>query len=373
MARQTWLTGITTTGTPHLGNYVGAIRPAVEASRRDDRDGYYFLADYHSLIKSHDPERLRRSRQEIAAAWLALGLDTERAIFYRQSDIPEIPELTWMLTCLTAKGLMNRAHAYKALVQANAERGGGAAEEAPADGSGRAGDGDEPSPETSRAPSVRAADDAGAAGADPDRGITMGLFSYPILMSADILMFRATHVPVGRDQVQHLEMARDIAQRFNHVYGEHMTLPEVVVDDDVAVLSGLDGRKMSKSYDNTIPLFESAKRLRKSIMRIVTNSLEPGEPKDPDTSTVFDVYRAFASEEETAAFREALVEGLAWGEAKQRLFELVDGVLAEPRERYEELMANPERIESVLAAGAERAREKSRPYLAELREAVGIA
>ena len=336
MARQTWLTGITTSGTPHLGNYVGAIRPAIEASRAEDRDGYFFLADYHALIKGRDPERLRRSRREIAAAWLALGLDTERATFYRQSDIPEIPELTWILTCQTAKGLMNRAHAYKALVQANVEAGA----DAPA---------------------------------EPDRGITMGLFSYPILMSADILMFRATHVPVGRDQIQHVEMARDIAQRFNHHYGELLVPPSFVVDEDSAVLAGLDGRKMSKSYDNTIPLFESSKRLRKSIMRIVTNSLEPGVPKDPEGSALFDIHRAFASEAESEAFRRAFHDGIAWGEAKQQLFELVDGVLAEPRERYEELMANPERIERVLVDGAERARAVSRPFLAELRAAVGVA
>jgi len=341
MARQTWLTGITPSGTPHLGNYVGAIRPAIEASRSDDRDGYYFLADYHALIKRRDPEGLRRSRLEIAAAWLALGLDTERATFYRQSDIPEIPELTWMLTCSTAKGLMNRAHAYKALVQANLDGGDVDADE--------------------------------GAPLEPDRGITMGLFSYPILMSADILMFRATHVPVGRDQIQHVEMARDIAQRFNHHYGEHLVLPEFVVDEDAAVLAGLDGRKMSKSYGNTIPLFETSKKLRKSIMKIVTNSLEPGEPKDPDTSTLFEIHRAFASADESAAYRQAFLDGIAWGDAKQQLFELVDGQLAEPRERYEELMAHPERVEKVLVAGAERAREASRPLLDELRSAVGIA
>ena len=250
-----------------------------------------------------------------------------------------------MLTCLTAKGLMNRAHAYKALVQANAERQG--------QGEGEEGD-------------------DGTSG-DPDRGITMGLFAYPILMSADILMFRATHVPVGRDQVQHLEMTRDIAQRFNHAYGKHLVLPEVVVEERASVLAGLDGRKMSKSYDNTIPLFESSKKLRKSIMKIVTNSLEPGEPKDPEGSALFEIHRAFASEEESAAFGEAFREGIAWGEAKQQLFELVDGALAEPRERYDELMAHPERIDEVLAAGAEKARAMSRPYLAELRDAVGIA
>ena len=330
---QTWLTGITTSGTPHLGNYVGAIRPAVEASRDPSREGFYFLADYHSLIKQHDPERLRRSRLEIAAAWIALGLDVERATFYRQSDVPEVTELCWMLQCMAAKGLLNRAHAYKAAVQANEE---------------------------------------GGDGADPDRGVSMGLFSYPVLMAADILMFRATHVPVGRDQVQHLEMTRDIAQRFNRVYGERLVLPEAVVDDDVATLSGLDGRKMSKSYDNTIPLFEPPKRLRKAIMRIVTNSQEPHEPKETAGNTVFEIHRAFATDEQSAELAEDYARGIGWGDAKQRLFELVDGVLAEPRERYDALMANPDEVDAVLADGAARARAIATPFLGELREAVGI-
>lgn len=333
MSKQTWLTGITTSGTPHLGNYVGAIRPAVEASHNHERDGYYFLADYHALIKNQDPDGLRQSRQEISAAWLALGLDTDHATFYRQSDIPEIPELTWIITCLTAKGLMNRAHAYKAVVQENLDSGA----------------------------------------SDADKGITMGLFSYPILMSADILMFKATHVPVGRDQVQHLEMARDIAQRFNHHYGEHLVLPEVVVEERASVLQGLDGRKMSKSYGNTIPLFETSKRLRKSIMKIKTNSQEPGEPKDPQGNTVFEIYRAFASDEQSDQMRQAYADGIGWGDAKQQLFELVDGVLSEPREHYNELMAEPSRIDKVLAEGAEKAREQSRPYLDQLRRAVGVA
>ncbi len=333
MSKQTWLTGITTSGTPHLGNYVGAIRPAVEASRNPDREGFYFLADYHAMIKNHDPALLRQSRQEIATAWLALGMDTDHATFYRQSDIPEIMELTWMLTCLCAKGLMNRAHAYKAVVQENID--------------GQA--------------------------TDPDKGINMGLFSYPILMSADILMFKATHVPVGRDQIQHLEMARDIAQRFNHHYGELLVLPQVVVEERASVLSGLDGRKMSKSYGNTIPLFETSKKLRKSIMKIKTNSQEPGEPKDPDGNTVFDIYRAFANEEQTQQMRDAYAEGIAWGDAKQQLFELVDAVLSEPRERYNELMAEPSQVDAILARGAEKAREHSRAYLDELRRAVGVA
>lgn len=332
MSKQTWLTGITTSGTPHLGNYVGAIRPAVEASHNHDREGYYFLADYHAMIKNQNPALLRQSRQEIAAAWLALGLDTDHATFYRQSDIPEIMELTWMLTCLSAKGLMNRAHAYKAVVQENLDTGA----------------------------------------ADPDKGITMGLFSYPILMSADILMFKATHVPVGRDQIQHLEMARDIAQRFNHHYGDLLVLPQVVIEERASILAGLDGRKMSKSYGNTIPLFESAKKLRKSIMKIKTNSQEPGEVKEPEGSTVFEIYRAFASEEQTVQMRVAYADGIGWGDAKQQLFELVDAALAEPRERYNELMADPSIVDTILLQGAEKARAQSQPYLHELRTAVGI-
>ncbi len=326
------LTGITTTGTPHLGNYVGAIRPAVAASKRTDLQSFYFLADYHALIKCHDPQEIHRSTLEIAASWIALGLDTDNAIFYRQSDIPEIPELTWLLSCMTAKGLMNRAHAYKAAVQDNE-----------------------------------------AAGEDADFGLTMGLFSYPVLMAADILMFNARQIPVGRDQVQHVEMARDIAQRFNHHYGEHFVLPEALVDDHVAVLQGLDGRKMSKSYGNTIPLFLSEKQLQKHINKIRTNLLEPGQPKDPDSSAVFQIWRAFASDEQTDAMRAEFANGIAWGEAKKRLFELVNAELAPARQRYEELMSTPRYVETVLQAGALRARQHSQPFIEKLRRAVGIS
>lgn len=331
MQRERVLTGITTTGTPHLGNYVGAIRPSIAASRDRSKESFFFLADYHALIKSQDPALVRRSSKEIAATWLALGLDTENALFYRQSDIPEITELTWILSCSTAKGLMNRAHAYKAAVQANLD-----------------------------------------AGEDPDFGITMGLFSYPVLMAADILMFNAHKIPVGRDQIQHVEMARDVAQRFNHHFAELFTLPEAVVDDHVAVLSGLDGRKMSKSYNNTIPLFQTEKQLRKSINRIKTNLLEPGEPKDPDDSTVFQIWAAFASAGETARMRREFENGIAWGEAKKQLFELVNAELAEARATYERLMADPGHVEAVLMQGAARAREQSAKLLAAVREAVGI-
>jgi tryptophanyl-tRNA synthetase len=331
MSKSTFLTGITTTGTPHLGNYVGAIKPAIAASHAGGVDSYYFLADYHALIKCHDPEVVQRSTLEIAATWLALGLDTDHAVFYRQSDIPEITELAWLLTCHTAKGLMNRAHAYKAAVQENVD-----------------------------------------AGEDPDFAITMGLFSYPVLMAADILMFNATHVPVGRDQVQHLEMARDIAQRFNHHFGELFTLPQAVVDENVAVLPGHDGRKMSKSYNNMIPLWLPEKKLRKSIMKIVTNSLEPGEPKDTGGSALFAIYASFASIGQRQAMREAFAAGIGWGDAKQQTFELINAELAEARERYTGLMAHPERIEAVLRDGADRARAYATPFLERIREAVGI-
>ena len=332
MARQRVLTGITTTGTPHLGNYVGAIRPAIAASRDESVESFFFLADYHALIKCQDPQLVRQSSKEIAATWLALGLDTDKTVFYRQSDIPQITELTWVLCCNAAKGLMNRAHAYKAAVQANEE-----------------------------------------AGADPDFAVTMGLFSYPVLMAADILMFNAGKIPVGRDQIQHVEMARDIAQRFNHNFADVFTLPEAVVDDNVAVLQGLDGRKMSKSYNNTIPLFQTEKQLRKAVNKIKTNLLEPGEPKDPDDSTVFQVWAAFASVEETARMRSEFENGIAWGEAKKQLFELINSELADARQRYNQLIEDPAHIEAILQKGAERAREHSALLMQKVRGAVGIA
>ena len=332
MKNAEFLTGITTSGTPHLGNYVGAIRPAVETSKNPELESYYFLADYHSLIKNHDPKLRRQSALEIAAAWIALGLDYDNCVFYRQSDIPEIPELTWILTSLTAKGLMNRAHAYKASVSENEEQGN----------------------------------------KEPDKGITMGLFSYPILMAADILMFNARKVPVGKDQVQHLEMTRDIAARFNHVYKKLFILPEVVVDETSSVLSGLDGRKMSKSYHNFIPLFDTQKRLRKLIMKIKTNSLGPDEPKDPDTCTLFSIYKAFASKSETINLANRYRQGIAWGTMKQELFEYIDEILKNPRKSYEELMENPSDIDEILKKGSIKAREFSVPFLEKIRKTIGI-
>ena len=332
MAEEIYLTGITTTGTPHIGNYVGAIRPGIEASKDLSTRHFYFLADYHSLAKNEDPDKIVQSTLEISAAWMALGLDTKHAYFYRQSDIPEILELTWILHGMTAKGLMNRAHSYKASVQANVESGT----------------------------------------KDPDKGVMMALYSYPILMAADILMFKSTKVPVGRDQKQHVEMARDIAQRFNHNYGDTFVLPEAVIGENTAVLKGLDGRKMSKSYNNTIPLFAPEKKLRKLIMKIKTNSLEPGEPKDPADSTLFDIFKAFATPEETADIEMAYANGIAWGEMKQRLFEYINEHLKPARDEYDRLLADPGVVEAELRKGAQRARELSAPYLAQIRDAIGI-
>ncbi len=333
MTKNIVLTGITTTGTPHLGNYAGAIRPAIEASKDDNVRPFYFMADYHALIKCQEPERVRQSSLEIAATWLALGLDTSNAVFYRQSDIAEIPELSWMLSCVTAKGLMNRAHAYKASVTENEQTGGN----------------------------------------DPDKGINMGLFSYPVLMAADMLMFNANKVPVGKDQIQHIEMARDIAARFNHIYGEHFSIPEAVVDENSATILGLDGRKMSKSYNNTIPLFETEKKFKKLINKIKTNSLEPGEPKETDGCTLFGIYKAFATASEVAEISQRYAEGIAWGEMKKVLFEKINEQIAPARERYIALMEAPEYIEEQLQEGAMKARKISVPFMQEIREAVGIS
>jgi tryptophanyl-tRNA synthetase len=333
MIRTRVLTGITTSGTPHLGNYVGAIRPAIAASRAPGTESFYFLADYHALIKVQDPARVQRSTLEIAAAWMACGLDPDKAWFYRQSDVPETTELTWLLACVAGKGLLNRAHAYKAANDRNR-----------------------------------------AAGEDEDAGVTAGLFMYPVLMAADILLFNAHKVPVGRDQVQHIEMARDIAQRFNHLYGrDWFTLPEAAVEEQVATLPGLDGRKMSKSYDNTIALFAPRAELKKQILSIVTDSRMPGEAKPVAGSALFEIYQAFAGADETAAMRQAFADGIAWGDAKQQLFDRIDAEVAPLRERYESLVAHPGRIEEQLRARARTLREqRATPFLGELREAVGL-
>ena len=332
MSKKTVLTGITTTGTPHIGNYLGAIKPAITASEQPGFESYFFLADYHALVKCNDPERVARSSREIAATWLAMGLDTDKATFYRQSDIPEIPELSWILTCMTSKGLMNRSHAYKASVDANQASGK----------------------------------------TELDDGISMGLFSYPILMAADILMFNADIVPVGKDQIQHIEMTRDIAGRFNSTYTELFNLPTAQVDEETKLIPGLDGRKMSKSYDNTLPLFCSSQQLYKLIKQIDTDSKQPGEPKDPDSSTVFQLYNCFANEAETMQMREQYLNGIGWGDAKKELFEFLDEKLAAPRNEYNRLMNDLPFVESVLLKGAEKARAKTVPLMDKIRIAAGI-
>lgn len=327
------LTGVTTTGIPHLGNYVGAIRPAIAAAAEQNVESYLFLANYHGIIKCHDPAMIEESTRAVAATWLACGLDVEHTTFYRQSDIPEILELNWILTCITPKGLMNRAHAYKAAVQTNLDAGQ----------------------------------------EDQDFQIEMGLYTYPILMTADILMFKANDIPVGRDQIQHVEMARDIAQRFNHRFGKEIfVLPEAKVDENVQLLVGLDGRKMSKSYGNTIPLFQTPKQRQKAINKIITNLKEPGEPKHKDESPLFEIYQAFASVEETHEFERALNEGLAWGEAKKILCAKIGEELDSKTDAYNDLIANPSRIEDILQAGASKARQEAKELLAQVKDAVGI-
>lgn len=330
------LTGITPSGTLHLGNYVGALRPCINQSRNPDLDCFYFLSDLHALIKCQDPERLERSRLQIAATWLAAGLDPEKVTFYRQSDLPETTLLAWLLTCSCSKGLMNRAHAYKAVVEASE-----------------------------------------AAGEDPDAKATMGLFCYPILMAADILIFNADLVPVGKDQIQHLEMARDIATRFNNTYAPQgkpfFHMPYALVDESLELLPGTDGRKMSKSYDNVIPLFEGgSKALKEMVSRIVTDDRKPGEPKDPDSTSLTQLYKAFSTPEQYALFREELKDGLGWGEAKNRLFNQIEGEIGPMRPRYEKFISEPSVMEDILQAGAAKARKLAAPFVAELVEATGL-
>ncbi|MGV3488708.1 MAG: tryptophan--tRNA ligase [Tuberibacillus sp.] len=330
MAQKIVLTGIKPTGDLHIGNYVGAIRPAIELINEPDIQPVYFIADFHALTSMHHREELHSRTYEIAAAWLAFGLDPEKVLFYRQSDIPEIFELNWILSCQTSKGLLNRAHAYKAKVEENVE-----------------------------------------ADRDPDAGINMGLFNYPVLMAADILMFHTNLVPVGKDQIQHVEIARDIAENFNRTYGETFTLPEALVGEDTAVIPGLDGRKMSKSYGNVIPLFEDEKKLRKHIFKIKTDSKLPEEPKDPNDSILVDIFRAFANPEEIADYENKFREGIGYGDAKQILFEQVNRKLEEPRRIYHELVNDKEKLNKLLEIGAEQAREKAHQFMTEVRNKIG--
>lgn len=325
------LTGIKPSGTPHLGNLLGSIRPALDLV--DRFDAFYFIADHHALTTVHDGARMRELTYDLAATWLALGLDPERVTFYRQSDVPETFELAWMLSCFIGKGVLNRAHAYKDVVSKNRE-----------------------------------------AGRDDDHGVNMGLFNYPVLMAADILLFSPDVVPVGQDQKQHVEIARDIADAVNHALrAQLLKLPEPLIQDEVKTIPGLDGRKMSKSYDNVIPIFEQPKALRKHVMRIVTDSTPVEDPKDPDSCNVFALYRLFANAEqaEQLALRYR-AGGMGYGEAKQELFELLEEQLSGPRERYEQLRVDTAHIDEILAEGARRARELALPVFDVLRDAAGI-
>lgn len=332
MSKKVVLTGIKPTGTVHLGNLLGAIQPALERAKNPDIQAFYFIADYHALTGVRSAEALRTQTYGVAATWLALGLDPETCLFYRQSDVPEVFELSWLLACFCPKGWMNKAHAYKASVQANQ-----------------------------------------ADGEEPDAGVNMGLYTYPVLMAADILLFDADEVPVGADQVQHVEIARDIAQRINHTYGDGtLHLPKASIDKHVALVPGTDGRKMSKSYDNILPLFDpTAKKLRKRVMRITTDSTPPEAPKDPETSLVFQLTRPMLSPSQAADLAQTYRAGISWGEAKQILFEHLDARLEEPRERYHALMQDTAAIDAQLRDGADRARAVARPVLQRVRDALG--
>lgn len=329
------LTGIKPTGEPHLGNYIGAVKPALTLAQ--EYEALYFIADYHALTTVRDPQLLRHYTRSVASTWIAAGLDPDRVVFYRQSDIPEIFDLTWIMSCMTSKGLMNRAHAYKAARDRNEESGK----------------------------------------TDLDAGINMGLYNYPVLMAVDILIMEADVVPVGRDQVQHVEIAADIAGAFNHVYGDSFKfkIPQAVIPDAETgrTLPGVDGRKMSKSYDNTIPLFCSEAQLKKLVRRIPTDSTPVEEPKDPDSSNVFQILDQFAAPEIAAETRRQLHEGgMGWGELKNQLFEVLNTQLSPLRERYNALMDPDSELDGLLAAGAEKARKRAVPVLAKVRKAIGI-
>ena len=325
------LTGITPSGYPHLGNYIGAIKPSLDLL--DEKcESFLFIADLHAVIKVSDPKKLEELSNAIAMAWLASGLDPNKTNFYRQSDVPEITELAWLLSCIAEKGLLNRAHAYKAAVDQNNESGK----------------------------------------KEMDEGISLGLFSYPLLMASDILTPNATHVPVGKDQQQHLEITRDIAEKFNNKYGNFFNVPEAVIQDEKTVL-GTDGRKMSKSYNNIIPLLSTEKELRKSVMKIVTNSQEPGEKKEWRDNTLFSIYSSFATEEKQKEMKNLFEDGIGWGDAKQIVFEDLNVMLLPIRENFNEYISNKKYIEEILKSGAEKVRAQTVPILKEVKKLVGIS
>jgi len=329
--KKTILTGVKPTGMAHIGNYLGAIKPALEEveKRKENADFFFFIAEYHAHTSVKDPALFKEYIYDIAATWLAFGLDPDKVTFYRQGDIPELFELTWLLACHTPKGDLNRAHAYKALVAENQEKDN----------------------------------------QDPDQGINMGVYTYPILMASDILLFDTNIVPVGKDQIQHVEIARSMASRINELYKtEVLVEPQEEVKQEVATIPGLDGRKMSKSYNNSIPLFVSEKKLKKLVNKIKTDSTGPNEPKDPDTALVYDYYKLFSTPEELSVFREELIKGLSWGEAKAQLFEKINNQIKGPRDKYNQLMENRQVIDKLLVDGAKKARAVAKRTMERVRK-----
>ncbi len=324
------LTGLKPTGPPHIGNYLGMLKPSLELAEKFQ--ALYFIPDYHALTTVRDRKKLTNLTYQASATWIALGLNPDETIFYRQSDIPEVFELAWVLSCFTAKGLLNRSHAYKAIV-----------------------------------------DDNTAEGREEDKNINVGLFTYPVLMAADILLFGTHFVPVGLDQQQHLEITRDVAMVFNKTYGDILTIPEAVIREEVMTIPGIDGKKMSKSYNNVIPIFAPSNEILKRVKRIVTDSLRPEEPKDPDACNIFAIYQHFADADAVAAKRKRYLEGgLAYGAMKQELFELLEASFSDKRDRYNDLMDNTDELDRILKTGAEKARAIAIPILAKVRKAIGV-
>ena len=328
--KQIALSGIKPTGRLHIGNYLGMIKPAFDLI--DNYQTLYFVADYHALTTLKDRDRFNQNVYEVAATLLALGLDPQKVIFFRQSDIPQIFEFTWILNCFTAKGLLNRAHAYKAVVDENIN-----------------------------------------AGKQPDADVNAGLFNYPVLMAADILLYGSHVVPVGQDQRQHVEIARDVAVAINSTCGKVLTVPEALIQERVMTVPGIDGRKMSKNYNNTIPIFVDAKDLRKQVMRIVTDSKRPEDPKDPDACNVFNIFKYFALPEAIEARRNAYINGgLAYSEIKQELYELLNDVFGGRRDNYKQLMGDKDLLDRILSDGAQKAKALAAPVLENVRRAIGI-
>ena len=317
------LTGIQPSGEQHLGNLLGAIAPGI--ALQQSHETFYFIASYHALTTSKDPQILRERILDAAMTWLAFGLNPKKTVIWAQHDTPEVTEMTWLLSCICSKGLLDKAHAFK---------------------------------------------DAVAKG---KKQISAGLYTYPVLMASDILAFHSNVVPVGKDQKQHVEMARDMAQRFNHIYGETLTLPEAMIEDEVAVIPGIDGNKMSKSYGNTVPLFMTPKKLRKRIMAVKTDSTPLEDPKNPDTCLVFSLYKLFATAEECADLASRYRAGnFGYGHAKQALFETINQRLDEPRARYMELKKRPDEVQDILNHGASKARRIARKTLDDMREKMGL-